>query len=384
MRVHGISCLDETAQRRLRARVEFEDGPGGEHELEFLIDDTDLPAARPGDVLATACFPLAILHGERRILIDAEVSPRLCDGLAEIHALWHRWALAGAAMPRIEALRPTAAGRLAMVGPRQACFLSGGVDSLHMLWRNRRDHEAGEPGRFTHAYFVHGFDIGKKAGRPQMARFAIAREALLTIADECDMRLTTATSNLRRIPVQRNFWLYQQHGAALASIAHLASTGNLCVSLAATQDVRNLQPNGSHPLVDPHYSSEEVGIRHWGLRFSRLDKLRQLKEWPSAFRYLRVCPALAEELNCGRCEKCVRTRLELLAIGIEETPALGASLVPPEEIAAAVLIESPFQAACYRDLLEPLAARGHRPIVATIKGALGRFEGRSRRGRAAA
>ncbi|MCW5749799.1 MAG: hypothetical protein KIT81_01525 [Alphaproteobacteria bacterium] len=385
MRVDAISCSDGMFGRRLAARVTFEDGPTGSHDLEFTIDQMPGYSAAAGDVLAAACFPLAVHHGEKRMQIDAEVCPRLRDGLAEIHALWRSWSLAGSAVPAIEARRGSPAQRLPVSRPRQGCFLSGGVDSLHMLWRNLQDFAQGDPGRFSHGYIVHGFDIGKKPGRPQQGRFGRARAALLAIAAETDLELVSAASNIRRIPVRPDFWLYQQHGGALAAIAHLASTGNLRVSLAATQDARSLRPNGSHPLLDPCYSSEGVQIRHWGLRFSRLDKLRELRAWPTAFRHLRVCPsAYSEELNCGDCEKCIRTRLELLAIGVEGTEALGGSLVPPEAIAAAVQIESPFQAACYRDLLEPLAAQGHRRIVAAIRQELGRFEGRNRRRRAAA
>jgi hypothetical protein len=51
---------------------------------------------------------------------------------------------------------------------------------------------------------------------------------------------------------------------------------------------------------------------------SRLDKVAAIAEWPEALAVLRVClmfdvPNGAP--NCGRCEKCVRTMLELMLCG---------------------------------------------------------------------
>ena len=68
---------------------------------------------------------------------------------------------------------------------------------------------------------------------------------------------------------------------------------------------------------------------HDGARHARFQKVRELASWPTALAALRVCPGNpGNELNCGVCEKCLRTRLELLAAGVEETATLGASLAP--------------------------------------------------------
>jgi len=85
---------------------------------------------------------------------------------------------------------------------------------------------------------------------------------------------------------------------------------------------------GSHPLLDACYGSAAVDFRHEGICYSRVDKLHVLAQWPVALDNLRVCTknfmpgdelGYADlplgEYNCGRCEKCIRTMLDLLLIG---------------------------------------------------------------------
>jgi hypothetical protein len=100
-------------------------------------------------------------------------------------------------------------------------------------------------------------------------------------------------------------------------------------------------------------------VVHDGGRFSRLEKVRDLVNWPTALGALRVCPAQLEDGgNCGKCEKCLRTRLELLAAGVEETSALGPSLTPIELWDEAVPVPTGHRAIMYEDLLPALRARG--------------------------
>jgi hypothetical protein len=48
----------------------------------------------------------------------------------------------------------------------------------------------------------------------------------------------------------------------------------------------------------------------------RLDKIRRLAREPLAERHLRVCRDYrASELNCARCEKCLRTMTALAGLG---------------------------------------------------------------------
>ena len=92
---------------------------------------------------------------------------------------------------------------------------------------------------------------------------------------------------------------------------------------------------------------------------ARLEKVRDLANWPTALEALRVCPARLEDGgNCGKCEKCLRTRLELLAAGVEQTSALGPSLTPVELWEEAVPAPTSHRAIMYEDLYQPCKRGG--------------------------
>jgi hypothetical protein len=73
---------------------------------------------------------------------------------------------------------------------------------------------------------------------------------------------------------------------------------------------------GSHPELDPLWSSSAVRIIHYGGDRTRRQKTAAIASYAPAQKYLRVCwEHRTPELNCGECEKCVRTQLEFLTAG---------------------------------------------------------------------
>lgn len=104
-------------------------------------------------------------------------------------------------------------------------------------------------------------------------------------------------------------------GAVLVAVAHAFSSRiDLCY-IASSYDIENLAPCGSHSLLAPQYSSFAMKISHRDLSWSRIDKITLIKGWKTGMDNLRVCPAnVKDRLNCGRCEKCVRTMTGLVAV----------------------------------------------------------------------
>jgi hypothetical protein len=254
-------------------------------------------------------------------------------------------------------------------GPRRAvACLSGGVDGLHMLMRNRQRYRRDDPAYIRDALFIHGFDIGKRARDPENERYRMAIGHLEPLAAEAGVRLISCRTNLRHLPTQPGFWTYRHNGAALAAVGHAATVGLGFLFIGGTFGVANPVPMGSHPAVDASFSSQRLTIRHEGGRHSRLEKVRELAAWPSALAALRVCPeGPADRPNCGRCEKCLRTRLELLAVGIEATEALGPSLTPIEQWREAVPSPIAETALYHQELAGALRQRGHHGLCRVLE-----------------
>jgi hypothetical protein len=360
-----------TDRRIISATIEWEDQPYPEHVLEFEIDDNESSACQLdeayADAFLAACFPLAALHGESRVRIERSPCPMLVEGLRTAHAWWVSW---GGMDPRPPKIESPARGRgRHLTAPRRAVScLSGGVDGLHTLMHNRRQYREGDPAYIREALFIHGFDIGKRQRDPENERFRAALRRLEPVAAEAGARLIPCRTNLRHLPSKPDFWTYRHNGAALAAVGHAAILGQAFFFVGASHHVANPVPMGSHPSVDGLFSSQRVTVIHDGGRFSRLEKVRDLASWPTAIAALRVCPTrLEDEANCGRCEKCLRTRLELLAAGIDETSAFGASLTPIELWDEAVPVPTGHRAIMYEDLLPPLRARGLSAICRVLE-----------------
>ena len=351
------------SKRITSATVEWEDRAYPEQVLSFEVEDSEGSDASAfdapcEDAFLAGCFPIAALHGEARVRVEGHPCPMLVEGLRTAHAWWASWGGMPPQAPVIESLSGERAVDLTTPRRAVAC-LSGGVDGLHMLLHNRQLYRPSDPAYIREALFVHGFDIGKRARRPENEHYQMALALLEPVAAETGLRLIRCRTNLRHLPSKPGFWANRHNGAALAAVGHAATLGPAFLFIGGTYPVSDPVPVGSHPAVDGLFSSQRLTVIHDGSRFSRLEKVRELAQWPTALAALRVCPDnIGDRPNCGRCEKCLRTRLELLAAGVEETTAFGPSLTPVELWDQAVPQPIGDRAIRYKDLLPPLRARG--------------------------
>jgi hypothetical protein len=107
------------------------------------------------------------------------------------------------------------------------------------------------------------------------------------------------------------------HGAALASVA-MALDGFLGRALiAASTTYDQLYPWGSHPVLDPRWSTERLNVIHDGCEMGRIDKVRFVAQSQLVLDTLKVCPYY----NCGMCLKCLPTIIDLMQAGVLERSA---------------------------------------------------------------
>jgi hypothetical protein len=182
--------------------------------------------------------------------------------------------------------------------------------------------------------------------------------------------------NYRNNDTATHFRFWEEHlkGAALSSIAH-ALSHRRTVYIASTLDIPNMGPLGSHPLIDPCYSNTELQIRHDGITLSSLDKTRLVADWDTALQHLRVCNQFIKysptSLNCGECEKCVRTMLSLLVIGkLDKTNAFPCKNVSAELVMAKVSLKGILVSILrphYQELLPSLQGIGRSDLIHVIE-----------------
>ena len=100
---------------------------------------------------------------------------------------------------------------------------------------------------------------------------------------------------------------------ALSAVGH-ALGSHVHTMFAAASDVP--PPWGSAPDLDAAWSSGSLKIENFSAELSRLQRVDSVAKWEKLRGRLRVCLERdTPHLNCGNCEKCVRTRMQLFVAG---------------------------------------------------------------------
>lgn len=381
MRIDNLRSEKKDGRARVAATVSWEDCDRPAYELYFETDEAFAEglSCNP-DAFLIGCAIPAMHYGEERILLDAEICPELRDGLVTAMSWIRHWFYG----PERDLVRIEAKTRSGFTTPRTperaGLFFSGGIDSFSTLRANRLGYPLEHPWSIKDGLLVYGLELD----RPE--DFERVRQWLSEVPQEVGITLIPVYTNvyLHYRPEDAEdhfrFWTYEFQGAVLASIAHAFARRLTVVSIAATLDLPNLEPWGTHPLIDPNYSSGDMRIRHACVGLSRFAKTKLVAGWDVALQHLRVCNAKYDQpdtLNCGRCEKCVRTMLALLASGVlDRTRAFPEQDVSPELILEAATVDDASVETCWRDLIAPLTEKGRHDLVRAIERRLARYHDR--------
>lgn len=378
MKIENLRSERKGNRARVAASVRWEDCDRPTQEVYFETEEEFAHGltCNPNAFLS-GCMVPALHHGEKRISIDAEICPELRDGL--ITAMnWIRLWYYGAErrLVRIEAKlqssRPTS-----RTPERAGFFFSGGIDSLATLRANRLNFPLGHPGSFKDALIIYGQNI-ESDNCPETFEQAVT--ALSGVAKDAGITLIPVYTNIRYLDEDHAFF-FRFHGAILAATAHAFARRLSVVSISASDHIpalsllnrQQLKPHGSHPLLDPNYSSSDLRIRHDGITLSRLDKTKLVVDWDLALQNIKVCQPNWPGKNCGRCEKCVRTMLALLAVGaLDKTNAFPLDDISEDQVSK-IRTKKPTTRNDYTveddyiELIAPLAVRGRHDLVRAIE-----------------
>lgn len=188
--------------------------------------------------------------------------------------------------------------------PAVGCFFSGGVDSFYSAL-TRLD-------EITHLIFVAGFDIELSNESLTDRAVAAARGAAKALGKE----FIEVRTNLRELGEDVLDWGTQYHGAALAAVGLALANVLGKVIILSSYHREELFPWGSHPELDYLWSSSRVVFEHDGVDVTRPQKVAEIARHQVALDHLRVCWENRDnEFNCGRCEKCLRTMVNLRSVG---------------------------------------------------------------------
>lgn len=378
MRVENLRLEKSGDRLKAVATVIWEDADRPRQEIYF---ETAEPFAKdlspnPHSFLV-ACLLAAVHFGEKRLLINERICPELKDGLINVMnwmRLW--WYQPSAPLVTIES-KTKFDGRAETHKPRAGFFFSGGIDAIATLRANRIHFPPSHPLAIKDGLIVCGLEVAEPKAFEHV--FALVSE----LADDAGVTLIPVHTNIRSLGPDNVsqfwdvFWVREFMGAAFSSIAHAFANRLSVVSISSDHDIPNIYPFSSHPLINGNYTSSDLRIRLEGVSLSRFEKTRLVAGWDLALRKLRVCNKpqyyTSEKLNCGECEKCVRTMLTLKALGVlEKATAFPYNDVTEEQIAKTGKL-MPNTYFFWNQLISPLQEKGHHGLVRAVEDKIRRY-----------
>lgn len=324
------------------------------HEIYFKSASTDL-ALTPEAMFAAALLP----HMAKGQVLDVpeNIDAAFLEASGKVQDIFACWR---------EDLQcvPLRGPRVVSHGPRRAptgrvaTFFSGGVDSFQTFLRHQDE--------ITDLIFVHGFDIELEDAKLRAESAAMIER----VAEAFGVNVIQIETNIRSVMDQYIDWGYG-HGAAMAAVAHLLSPILSKVYVPASVHLSTLVPWGSHPLVDQYWGTADMAFDHDGAHLTRAEKVMGIAHSEVALGALRVCWMNPESAyNCGRCEKCQRTMIDLRIAGVLDRCAVFPEPLMLENVRA-IRIKRKVNDGFYRHSLNLAEAIGtDHEMIAALKSVL--------------
>jgi hypothetical protein len=157
----------------------------------------------------------------------------------------------------------------------QAVLLfSGGIDSLATLRINKLHLPYDHPAAIK-AVIMFSWVDSPIVSKEKLLKYAKGRiSAAFAVTQDAGVELIPVVTNMWWLDKDSSFCSHNSLGAYLSAISGFFSKRFHKAYIASSFDVKNLEPWGSHPLLDPYYSSAHFQVIHHGLDMTRLEKTR--------------------------------------------------------------------------------------------------------------
>jgi len=273
-----------------------------------------LPPLPVLDSLLVGPVLFAMMRGQD-LVVHGAMSP---GGLYNIGQLIEiRQSLSPERYPRRIEIRPdtvTVPRRTAEGASFAIAALSGGLDSTFTAVRHGRRLLGDASYHLRSLVMIRGFDAAP--GQPD--HFDEMRRRAEPLASFLGLPLHTVATNSKG---DSSTWPQSAIPLTAAALAHFSG---LCDTGVVSAGVTSGSPRFSisHPAVlEALCSNDYFRVVTDGSGFGRTDKIEALLPYPEALAGIKVCwEGPDPSRNCGRCNKCVVTRLNFLAAGIRDAP----------------------------------------------------------------
>jgi hypothetical protein len=279
----------------------------GQRRVFFEISGDILPPPLQVHDFAVLSALIVVMREGRPVHVEGPVTEALIRGLEEFQEAWALW------HTKYTPVRITADQIVPVETPstRRGMFaFSGGVDGTFALLRHHKARAGLRTARPVGAMLVHGFDIPLS----EQQAFDRARANVADVIGAIGLPLAVVRTNWRS--EASKVWPREYLAGLSACLHQFRGLANVGV-LGAGEDYAHLeQPWGSNnPITNRLLSGGGFEIHTEGGGFTRTQRVALISDYPEIAAKLRVCwegPITGG--NCGCCEKCIRTKLNFMAI----------------------------------------------------------------------
>lgn len=191
--------------------------------------------------------------------------------------------------------------------------ISCGVDSLYTIQKHYN--RINKNYNVTHLTFFNagsnGEYGGEKARKFYQDRIRLSRK----FAEENDLSFVMVDSNMNEFLMMNHKKTHTFRSLACALVLQKLFAKYYYSSGYEFDNSKIDESDTAHYdiLIMQCLSTENITFYSTGLETNRIGKVKEIAKFKPSYKYLNVC--LKEDYNCGECEKCKRTLLELDAIG---------------------------------------------------------------------
>lgn len=192
---------------------------------------------------------------------------------------------------------------------KSVLFVTLGLDSLYSLLKYNN--------KIDYLLFIEGYDVLLDSKHT----LKNIRNKINIIAKHFNKKSIFVSTNLRWDLSEKFMpWIYF-HGAALAASAYTIGVAKN-FSISSSDQYLDNRPWGTGSIIDMLWSNNDVFFNSIDKKMNRIEKIKDIvknKEyWSIIDNNLRVCWqnfGKNIDINCGTCEKCIRTYMELKILG---------------------------------------------------------------------
>ena len=350
-----------------------------ETEAACALDYSAIP-----DGFKLACMDPSAWPGARRVRQEAPVCHVMRDNAVAVARLLHQ-AHPHATVPELQVDRGFAPGTPRRPS-RTGMFLSGGVDALSVLRRNRLDYPLDHPEAIRDAYLgfgLYGFDVTEDGPVPErLAAWGQLRARMAGLAERQSLTLVPFLTNVRTFAPDYLSWSRALFTPLTAACVH--GFADRVSSVRLGSDGSSLEPGdvSESQTLSQCLSTAALELRLDLLSMDRLARIGLLADWDEGRALMQPCHWVEVptpgQINCGRCEKCVRTMLGLVVHGrLADASAFDADDLTPDVIEE-IRIPSRNKLEHLTLFVRPQLRAGRRDLAQAIRERARRFDRKGR------